>query len=145
MRPGAGDEPQQADGVTRAAQPDADVIELATRLFEAARAGDEATLRAYLGAGAPSSLANQSGDSLIMLAAYHGHAGIVRLLGEHGADVRAPNDRGQTPLAGAVFKGYVDVVDALLEFGADPDSGTPSARQAAQMFGREELLQRFGL
>ncbi|MCH6469268.1 ankyrin repeat domain-containing protein [Sinomonas terrae] len=120
-------------------------MELATRLFDAARTGDEATLRAYLEAGAPSSLANQSGDTLIMLAAYHGHASTVRLLGAHGADVQAPNDRGQTPLAGAVFKGYADIVDALLEFGADPDAGTPSARQAAQMFGRDELIQRFAL
>jgi hypothetical protein len=128
-----------------AGRPDDDVVELASRLFDAARAGDEPTLRAYLEAGAPSSLANQAGDSLIMLAAYHGHAGVVRLLGEHGADVQAPNDRGQTPLAGAVFKGYTDVVDVLLELGADPDAGTPSARQAAQMFGRDELLQRFSL
>ena len=126
-------------------QPDEDVVALAGKLFDAARAGDEATLRAYLEAGAPSSLANQSGDSLVMLAAYHGHAGAVRLLAEHGADVQAPNDRGQTPLAGAVFKGYDDVVQALLESGADPDAGTPSARQAAQMFGRQEILARFSL
>ncbi|KHL01786.1 ankyrin repeat domain-containing protein [Sinomonas humi] len=136
---------QPADSRPAPSQPDADVIELATRLFDAARSGDEPTLRAYLEAGAPSSLANQSGDTLIMLAAYHGHAGTVRLLGEHGADVQTPNDRGQTPLAGAVFKGYADVVDALLEFGADPDAGTPSARQAAQMFGRDELIQRFNV
>jgi hypothetical protein len=69
----------------------------------------------------------------------------VRLLAAHGADVQAPNDRGQTPLAGAVFKGYDDVVDALLESGADPDAGTPSARQAAEMFGRQEMLSRFSL
>ncbi|WP_415856685.1 ankyrin repeat domain-containing protein [Sinomonas sp. G460-2] len=123
--------------------PDDDVVELASRLFEAARAGDEPTLKAYLEAGAPSSLANQAGDSLVMLAAYHGHAGVVRLLGAHGADVAAANDRGQTPLAGAVFKGYGDVVEALLELGADPDAGAPSAREAAQMFGRQEMLARF--
>jgi hypothetical protein len=126
-------------------QPDEEVVALAGRLFDAARAGDEATLRAFLEAGAPSSLSNQSGDSLVMLAAYHGHAGAVRLLAAHGADVQAPNDRGQTPLAGAVFKGYDDVVDALLESGADPDAGTPSARQAAEMFGRQEMLSRFSL
>ncbi|WP_422933945.1 ankyrin repeat domain-containing protein [Sinomonas sp. P47F7] len=123
--------------------PDDDVVELASRLFEASRAGDEPTLKAYLEAGAPSSLANQAGDSLVMLAAYHGHAGVVRLLGDHGADVAAANDRGQTPLAGAVFKGYGDVVEALLELGADPDAGTPSAREAARMFGRQEMLARF--
>ncbi|NUP74841.1 MAG: ankyrin repeat domain-containing protein [Sinomonas sp.] len=135
---------QPQPSVSAGSAPDADVIALASRLFDAARAGDEATLRAYLEAGAPSSLANQAGDSLVMLAAYHGHADAVRLLGQHGADVQAANDRGQTPLAGAVFKGYADVVEALLELGADPDAGTPSARQAAQMFGHQEMLARFG-
>jgi ankyrin repeat protein len=124
--------------------PDEDVIALAGRLFDAARAGDEAVLSAYLEAGAPASLANQSGDTLVMLAAYHGHAGAVRLLGERGADVEAANDRGQTPLAGAVFKGYGDVVDVLLALGASPDAGTPSARQAAHLFGRADLIDRFG-
>ena len=124
--------------------PDADVVALAGKLFDAARAGDEAVLRAYLDAGAPAALANQSGDTLIMLAAYHGHAGAVRLLGEHGADANAANDRGQTPLAGAVFKGYADVAEALLALGADPDAGAPTAREAAQMFGRTEILGLFG-
>ena len=127
-----------------APEADADVIALAGKLFDAARAGDEAVLRAYLEAGAPAALANQSGDTLIMLAAYHGHAGAVRLLGEHGADANAVNDRGQTPLAGAVFKGYADVAEALLALGADPDAGAPTAREAAQMFARTEILALFG-
>lgn len=40
----------------------------------------------------------------LMLAAYHGHADIVKLLIQHGADPNRINDRGQSPLAGAVFK-----------------------------------------
>ena len=121
-----------------------DVIALAGKLFDAARAGDEPLLRAYLSAGAPATLTNESGDTLIMLAAYHGHSELVRLLGQHGADVEAANDRGQTPLAGAVFKGHSEVVDALLDLGADPDAGYPTARQAAHMFGRTEIVDRFG-
>lgn len=39
-----------------------------------------------------------------MLAAYHGHAELVRLLIQHGGDPNRVNDRGQSPLAGAVFK-----------------------------------------
>lgn len=39
-----------------------------------------------------------------MLAAYHGHAEVVKLLMKHGADPNRLNDRGQSPLAGAVFK-----------------------------------------
>lgn len=40
----------------------------------------------------------------LMLAAYHGHAELVGLLIQHGADPNRVNDRGQSPLAGAVFK-----------------------------------------
>ena len=40
----------------------------------------------------------------LMLAAYHGHADLVDLLIQHGANPNRINDRGQSPLAGAVFK-----------------------------------------
>jgi hypothetical protein len=46
-----------------------------------------------------------------MLASYHGHAPLVKLLLQHGADPNSLNDRGQSPLAGAVFKGEVDVIE----------------------------------
>jgi ankyrin repeat protein len=46
-----------------------------------------------------------------MLASYHGHAPLVRLLIQHGADPNTLNDRGQSPLAGAVFKGEAEVID----------------------------------
>lgn len=39
-----------------------------------------------------------------MLAVYHGHANLAKLLIDHGADPNRLNDRGQSPLAGAVFK-----------------------------------------
>jgi len=81
------------------------LIELATRLFDMARAGDTATLAAYLDAGVPVNLSNDKGDTLVMLAAYHGHAGTVSAPPSRGADPDRPNDRGQTPLAGAAFKG----------------------------------------
>src|SRR5690242_2207681 len=75
-------------------QPDAEVIELAGRLFDAARAGDSALLAAYLDGGAPADLLNERGDSLVMLAAYHGHADTVRVLLDHGAHPDLVNDRG---------------------------------------------------
>jgi ankyrin repeat protein len=128
--PGAGEE----------TGPDDETLALAHTLFEAARQGDSEKLRSYLNAGAPATLTNAAGDSLLMLAAYHGHAETVMLLLHHGADVNASNDRGQTPLAGAAFKGYTDVARVLVDAGADPDAGTPSARAAAQMFARTEIL-----
>lgn len=119
--------------------PPADVSELATRVFDMARTGD-AALAAYVDAGVPVNLTNDSGDTLVMLAAYHGHASAVSALVERNADVNRLNDRGQSPLAGAVFKGEDDVVRALLAGGADPRGGHPTAVDTARTFGRNDLL-----
>ncbi|GAA4658051.1 ankyrin repeat domain-containing protein [Streptomyces chumphonensis] len=123
---------------------DPEVLQLAAKIFDLARRGETDTVAAYVDAGVPPNLTNDKGDSLVMLAAYHGHAGAVRALLERGADADKPNDRGQTPLAGAVFKGEDEVVRALLDGGADPTAGTPSAVDTARMFGKEELLRLFG-
>ncbi|MEU3401662.1 ankyrin repeat domain-containing protein [Streptomyces filamentosus] len=123
--------------------PDPEVVELASKVFDLARAGGAAALAAYLDAGVPANLTNDRGDTLVMLAAYHGHAAAVAALLERGADADRANDRGQTPLAGAVFKGEEDVIRALLAGGANPESGTPSAVDTARMFGKAELLELF--
>ena len=116
-----------------------DVVELATRLFAMAREGHTDQLVAYVDAGAPVDLRNQSGDSLVMLAAYHGHDAAVAALAARGADVNLANERGQTPLAGAVFKQETAVVRALLAAGADPAAGVPSALATAEMFANDEM------
>ncbi|MFJ4921795.1 ankyrin repeat domain-containing protein [Streptomyces sp. NPDC088725] len=120
------------------------VIELATRIFDLARSGETETLAAYVDAGVSADLSNDRGDCLVMLAAYHGHAGAVQALLERGADPDRVNDRGQTPLAGAVFKGEDAVIRALIAGGADPAAGTPSAVDTARMFGKTDLLELFG-
>lgn len=125
------------------AKPDDDVIELATKIFDLARQGDAATLAAYLEAGVPIELTNARGDGLLMLAAYHGHRDATKVLLDHGADPNKANDDGQTPLAGAVFKAEPDIVRDLLAAGADPDGGSPSAREAAEMFGQTAMLKLF--
>ncbi|MFF2851193.1 ankyrin repeat domain-containing protein [Streptomyces sp. NPDC058001] len=124
--------------------PDPEVVELATKIFDLARHGDADAIAAYVDAGVPANLTNDSGDSLVMLAAYHGHADAVRALLARGAEPDRANDRGQTPLAGAVFKGEDAVIRALLDGGADPTTGTPSAVDTARMFGKVELLELFG-
>ncbi|EHN74194.1 ankyrin repeat domain-containing protein [Streptomyces coelicoflavus] len=124
--------------------PDPEVVELATKIFDLARQGRTEELVAYVDAGVPADLTNDRGDSLVMLAAYHGHAGAVRALLARGADADRVNDRGQTPLAGAAFKGETEVTKALLEAGADPAAGTPSAVDTARMFARTDLLELFG-
>jgi len=118
----------------------AEVVALANRLLDGARRGDTELVAAYVDAGVPVDLAGEAGDTLLMLAAYHGHPETVQALVDRGADPNLANAKGQTPLAGAVFKGFVDVVRVLAANGADPDAGTPSARAAAQMFDRQDLL-----
>ncbi|TDQ44171.1 ankyrin repeat domain-containing protein [Actinorugispora endophytica] len=122
---------------------DPDVVDLATTIFDLARSGDTETLDAYLEAGAPVNLTNDSGDTLVMLAAYHAHPDTVARLCERGADVNRLNDRGQSPLAGAVFKGADAVVEVLVANGADPAAGHPSAADSARMFGKEQYLRLF--
>jgi ankyrin repeat protein len=108
---------------------------LAHDLFEMARAGDGEYLLAQLDAGVPVDLTDAKGNTLLMLAAYHGHQSLVVRLAERGGDVNRLNDRGQSPLAGAVFQRRDAVVRTLLGLGADPDRGSPSARETATALG----------
>lgn len=119
---------------------DPEVIELAGRVFDLARAGATEELAGYLDAGVPANLTNDKGDTLLILAAYHGHPDTVALLLAHAADHGRINDRGQTPLAAAVFRQSTETVRHLLAAGADPDAGQPSARATAAFFELPEML-----
>nr|WP_243773797.1 ankyrin repeat domain-containing protein [Actinomadura barringtoniae] len=122
---------------------DPELEEFATKLFDLARDGQTEQLVSYVDAGVPVNLTNDKGDTLLMLAAYHGHAGTVQALAARAADIERPNDRGQRPLAGAVFKKEPEVVRVLLDAGADPEAGEPSAADTARMFGHAEFLEWF--
>lgn len=117
--------------------PDPALVELAHQLLDLAREGALERLVAYVEAGVPVDLTDASGNTLLMLAAYHGHASLVDALAARGADVDALNDRRQSPLAGAVFKAEDAVARVLLRHGADRDAGSPSARETATFFERE--------
>jgi len=121
---------------------DAEVLDLAARLFDWARSGDAAMLAAYVDAGVPVNLTNTNGDTLVMLASYYGHDPAVAALIARGADVDRHNNRGQTPLAGAVFKNDTTIIELLLSADADPQAGAPSALETARFFEREELARQ---
>lgn len=108
--------------------------------MDLAREGDTVQLRAFLEHSFPVDARDLQGNTLLMLAAYHGHLDTVETLIEAGADVDLPNDRHQSPLAGAIFKGEETIVRSLVAAGADLDSGSPTARETAAMFGMAELL-----
>ena len=122
---------------------DDETLAFAQRVFQHARAGQVQELAALLGMGLPPNLRNDKGDTLLMLASYHGHADLARLLIEHGADREVANDRGQTPLAAAAYQGDRAMVQLLLERGADVNgsghTGT-TALMTAAMFNRTAIV-----
>lgn len=146
---------QQPEEESQSQQPNApksvsdlppEAIQLATRLFDYARENRTAELDQYITAGIPVNLTNGKGDTLLMLAAYHGNLATVQMLLRKGADPNVTNERGQSIIAGAVFKGEDGVVKALKEDGgADLELGQPSAREAAKMFKRVGCLRLFGM
>jgi ankyrin repeat protein len=111
-------------------------------VLDLARQGRTDDLLAAIRAGVPVNLTGGSGDSLLILAAYHGHPGTVAALLGAGADPNRVNDRGQTALGAAVFRRSRESVDALLAAGADPHAGERSAADIAEFFGLTEYLGR---
>lgn len=109
--------------------------------MDLAREGRTAELLEFVDHGLPVDAQDEEGNTALMLAAYRGHPETVRALVERGADVNLRNNRDQSPIAGALFKGEDEVVTLLRAAGADLDAGTPSARAAAEMFGRVHLLE----
>jgi uncharacterized protein len=108
-----------------------------------ARNGETKHLAAMLHAGLPVNLSDAKGNSLLMLASYHGEVETARMLLENEADVDRRNDRGQTPLGGAAFKGYEEIIALLLAHDADIDAdngGGMTPIMFAAMFGRTKVV-----
>jgi len=120
-------------------------LDLAAKLFGFARTGTTPALHQYIAAGIPLNLTNAAGDTLLMLASYHGHADTVQMLVDAGSDVNVMNARGQSPIAGAVFKGWDEVVRVLWRAGADVGAGQPTAVDCARMFQNRSALKLFGV
>jgi ankyrin repeat protein len=122
------------------AELDDETIAFIGRVFAYVRTGDVATMADLLDGGLPPNIRNEKGDSLLMLASYHGHVELSHVLLRHGADPNLRNDRGQTPLAGAAFKGHYTMAQLLLDSGAEVDARDPnngiSGRKARWANGR---------
>jgi uncharacterized protein len=108
-------------------------------VLDLARQGRGAELADAVARGVPVNLSGGSGDTLLILAAYHDHPAAVRMLLAHGADPDRVNDRGQTALGAAVFRRSAESVALLLEHGADPHAGARSAVQIAEFFDLPEI------
>jgi ankyrin repeat protein len=102
------------------------------RLRARGRGRELATL---LDQGLPPNLRNERGDSLLMLACYHGHHDAAKVLLAHGADPEIMNDAGQAPLHGAAFKGDLQVATLLLDHGAQARDRRPERQDGADVRG----------
>lgn len=118
-----------------------DEIAYLQSVLDLARQGRTDDLLAAIRAGVPPNLTGGTGDSLLILAAYHDHPDTVAALLDAGADPDRVNDRGQTALGAAVFRRSRTSVDALLAAGADPRAGERSAVDIATFFRLPEMLQ----
>lgn len=121
-----------------------DAMALVQLAFQRVRAGDAPGLEALLDQGVPPDVLNEKGDSLLMLASYHGHPGATSLLLARGADPALRNDRGQAPLDGVAFKGDLVVARILLAHGAAVDAASADGKTAlmyAAMFDRVEIVK----
>ncbi|HYD19488.1 MAG TPA: ankyrin repeat domain-containing protein [Patescibacteria group bacterium] len=103
------------------------------QLVEAAKLGDVAKMAACVDAGAQ--INSDAVDySPLVWAAQNGHAGAVRWLLGHGAEVdkRKPNNQW-TPLMSGVSSGNLEVLQLLLDAGADRRLRNSDGKDVVQM------------
>jgi ankyrin repeat protein len=92
----------------------------------AARVGSLGSVKALLSLGANADGKDERhGQTALMWAAAEGHANVVEMLLEVGANVHIRLDSGFTPLLFAVREGRLDVVRVLLKAGADVNDTVP--------------------
>jgi len=91
----------------------------ATTLYQAARDGDVAGVRAALQSGAQVNAPDGEGNTALHYAAAGGHDGMVELLIANGANINATSARQQTPLSEAVGGRHPSTMALLINAGAD--------------------------
>jgi len=107
-------------------------------------ADDADTVRHLVAAGEPANaLISTADDSLLFWAIRRGHADLVPLLLDRGADIEDRWEEGESPLMMAASEGQRGTVRLLLDRGADPDYVTDKGWDVvefAEMSGDPELV-----
>jgi len=88
---------------------------------------------------------SQKGPTPVQWAAHHGHASVLKVLLNAGADKDFANNMAATALFLAVQSGHASIVQMLCEAGADVNKGEPGS-QATPLYGaaqdnREEAMK----
>ena len=97
-------------------------------LHDAARSGDLGPVRTLLEAGVPVDAGNDYEVTALLYAAGWGHADVVRLLLEHGAEIgHVDNLYGANAMTWATDRGHRAVIALLVEHGADAAAAIHSA------------------
>ena len=131
---------QEAAAKQEPAKPDAAARQaLNDQLYEAARKGDAAEVRALLDRGAEVDARFRYGATALFKAAERGHTEVVKLLLERGADATVKDTfYSATALTWALDKKHVEVVRLLLDKDA---GGVDAVLMAGAREGNADLLR----
>src|SRR5262245_15150999 len=88
-------------------------------LWEAAKSGDLANVKAVVEQGVDVNAKTPHGTTALGLAADNGHLEVVQYLLEHKAEINISDLLGYTPLGQALAKKHTAIVKLLLEAGAE--------------------------
>ncbi len=110
----------------------------AQSVFEAAAAGDAATVRELL-ANEPDLIAqtDERGRTLLQVAAASGHVEVCEALAGAGAELNVADEDGETPLHSAIRRNRLAVASFLLEHGADTEGRNMRGRTPLLLVARE--------
>ncbi|RYP57198.1 hypothetical protein DL769_009636 [Monosporascus sp. CRB-8-3] len=115
-----------------------------SRLYNAAKNGDAATVRKLVDDGTPPDKQNISRQTPLWIASAMGHKAVVQvLLATDAVDLNVRSVAGQTPLFLAAACGHPEVVKLLLDHGAEQnciDKGGRSPLSAAQLYHQAKVV-----
>jgi ankyrin repeat protein len=105
--------------LSKRADPNPLMIEFSP-LMQASKVGSVEIARLLLAAGANPNLANDEGQTALIIAATHGHCDVAELLLEKGANPDMQNNDRWTALMAAVYSNHNNIALKLIEAGATP-------------------------